>query len=88
MQETTLPAAPRRVTLPAYRRGLLGQGSILLVTSYPAGWFPDPVGRFDYRYFDGTTYMDYLTGSGLLRTDQLDGSYDGTPAAFIAASTA
>lgn len=37
------------------------------------------------RYFDGTTYMDYLTGSGLLRTDQLDGSYDGTPAAFIAA---
>jgi hypothetical protein len=38
------------------------------------------------RYFDGTTYMDYLTGSGLLRTDQLDGSYDGTPAAFIAAN--
>ncbi|KTS55806.1 nitrate ABC transporter substrate-binding protein [Microbacterium testaceum] len=37
------------------------------------------------RYFDGTTYMDYLTGSGLLRADQLDGSYDGTPAAFIAA---
>lgn len=37
------------------------------------------------RYFDGTTYMDYLTGSGLLRTGQLDGSYDGTPAAFIAA---
>jgi len=37
------------------------------------------------RYFDGTTYMDYLTGSGLLRTTQLDGSYDGTPAAFIAA---
>lgn len=37
------------------------------------------------RYFDGTTYMDYLTGSGLVRQDQLDGSYDGTPAAFVAA---
>ncbi|WP_144834859.1 ABC transporter substrate-binding protein [Microbacterium sp. BH-3-3-3] len=37
------------------------------------------------RYFDGTTYMDYLVGSGQLRADQLDGSYDGTPAGFVAA---
>jgi len=37
------------------------------------------------RYFDGTTYMDYLVGSGQLRADQVDGSYDGTPANFLAA---
>jgi hypothetical protein len=37
------------------------------------------------RYFEGSAYMDYLTGAGILREDQLDGSYDGTPAAFVAA---
>ena len=37
------------------------------------------------RYFDGTTYMDYLVGSGQLRADQVDGSYDGSPSNFLAA---
>ncbi len=36
-------------------------------------------------YFEGATYMDYLTGSGVLSPDQVDGSYDGTPANFVAA---
>ncbi|ALJ21932.1 hypothetical protein [Microbacterium sp. No. 7] len=40
------------------------------------------------RYFGGTTYMDYLVGSGILRADQLDSSYDGTPANFVAAQGA
>ncbi|MCZ2839237.1 ABC transporter substrate-binding protein [Modestobacter sp. VKM Ac-2985] len=37
------------------------------------------------RYFEGSAYMDYLTGAGILSEEQLDGSYDGTPAAFVAA---
>jgi hypothetical protein len=37
------------------------------------------------RYFDGATWMDYLVGAGILRQDQIDGSYDGTPGNFIAA---
>jgi hypothetical protein len=36
------------------------------------------------RYFGGAAYMDFLTGSGVLSADQVDGSYDGTPALFIA----
>jgi hypothetical protein len=35
-------------------------------------------------YFQGGTYMDYLLGSGILRRSQVDGSYDGSPAAFVA----
>lgn len=35
-------------------------------------------------YTRGLTYMDYLTGSGLLRSSQLDGSYTGAPDLFIA----
>jgi hypothetical protein len=36
------------------------------------------------RYFSGAAYMDYLTQSGQLDKNQVDGSYDGTPANFIA----
>ncbi|MFZ2239841.1 MAG: ABC transporter substrate-binding protein [Gordonia amarae] len=35
-------------------------------------------------YFQGTTWMDYVTGAGILSKDQVDGSYDGTPANFVA----
>lgn len=37
------------------------------------------------RYFEGSTWMDYLVGAGILDKDQIDGSYDGTPGNFIAA---
>ena len=37
------------------------------------------------RYFSGAAYMAYLTGAGILNASQTDGSYDGTPANFVAA---
>ncbi|HEX6786218.1 MAG TPA: hypothetical protein VF076_03425, partial [Acidimicrobiales bacterium] len=37
------------------------------------------------RYFQGAAYMDYLIQSGQLDKSQTDGSYDGTPANFVAA---
>jgi hypothetical protein len=36
------------------------------------------------RYFSGAAYMDFLTQSGQLDKNQVDGSYDGTPANFVA----
>jgi hypothetical protein len=36
------------------------------------------------RYFGGTAYMDYFTSTGILDSAQVDGSYDGTPANFVA----
>jgi hypothetical protein len=35
-------------------------------------------------YFQGASYMDYLIGKGILSKSQVDGSYDGTPTAFVA----
>jgi hypothetical protein len=35
-------------------------------------------------YFQGASYMDYLVGSGKLRKSQVEASYDGTPARFVA----
>jgi hypothetical protein len=34
-------------------------------------------------YFQGSTYMDYLVGSGILRQRQVDPSYDGSPSVFV-----
>ena len=34
-------------------------------------------------YFNGAMYMEYLIGSGILRRDQVDGSYDGSPARWL-----
>jgi hypothetical protein len=44
------------------------------------------IGRSDAKvfYFEGDTYMEYLIGSGALRRPQVDGSYDGSPANFVA----
>ncbi|GAB3285574.1 substrate-binding domain-containing protein [Kineosporia babensis] len=36
------------------------------------------------RYTNGLAYMDYLTETGKLSADQVDGSYDGSPGNFVA----
>jgi hypothetical protein len=44
------------------------------------------IGQTDVKvlYFQTGTYMQYLVGSGILRRRQVDGSYDGSPSAFVA----
>jgi hypothetical protein len=53
--------------------------------------YPDVTGIADLgtegvkiRYFGGAAYMDFLTTSGILSPEQVDGSYTGDPALFIA----
>ena len=45
------------------------------------------IGKTDTKvlYFEGDTYMEFLTGTGVLKKSQVDGSYDGKPANFVAA---
>ncbi|QJU54030.1 ABC transporter substrate-binding protein [Herbiconiux sp. KACC 21604] len=38
------------------------------------------------RYFGGSAYMEYLMAAGIVPEAQADGSYDGTPASFIASA--
>jgi hypothetical protein len=44
------------------------------------------IGQTDVRvlYWQGSPFMDYLLGSGILRPSQVDGSYDGSPSRFVA----
>ena len=43
------------------------------------------IGQSDAKvfYFEGDTYMDYLTGTGILKKSQINGSYDGTPSNWV-----
>jgi hypothetical protein len=44
------------------------------------------IGQTDTKvlYYQGSPYMSYLLGSGILRPSQVDASYDGTPSRFVA----
>jgi hypothetical protein len=45
------------------------------------------IGQTDTKvlYFPGSTYMSFLTGTGILRPGQVDPSYDGSPQKFVTA---
>ena len=36
------------------------------------------------RYFGGAAYMDFLTSTGVLSKDHVDGTYNGDPSLFVA----
>lgn len=38
------------------------------------------------RYFNGASYMKFLTATGVLDEKQIDGNYDGSPASFVASA--
>jgi len=37
--------------------------------SVPAGWYADPAGRFELRYWDGTTWTEHVSRAGQQFTD-------------------
>jgi hypothetical protein len=43
------------------------------------------IGQTDYPvlYYQGSPFMEYLIGTGILRRSQVDPSYDGTPGRFV-----
>jgi hypothetical protein len=48
------------------------------------------IGKTDTKvlYFQGSVYMEYLISQGQLKKSQVDGSYDGAPANFVASGGA
>src|SRR3954447_7646864 len=35
----------------------------------PAGWHPDPRGRHEHRYWDGSQWTDHVADAGVMSTD-------------------
>jgi uncharacterized protein YxjI len=44
----------------------------------PANWYPDPMGRHQVRYWDGTVWTDHVADNGVAATDPVHGG--GAPA--------
>jgi uncharacterized protein YxjI len=41
---------------------------------HPANWYPDPMGRHEYRYFDGSNWTEHVTSHGRQGVDPLHGA--------------
>lgn len=41
-------------------------------TEHEAGWYPDPTGRHQHRFYDGTAWTDHVGDSGRQSTDPLE----------------
>ena len=39
----------------------------------PASWHPDPTGKHELRYWDGSTWTDHVSDQGITGTDPVDG---------------
>jgi hypothetical protein len=45
----------------------------------PAAWQPDPTGRYEYRYWDGTRWTDHVSRGGTRATDAVGSAGTGPP---------
>jgi uncharacterized protein YxjI len=44
------------------------------MSDHPANWYPDPLGRHELRYFDGTAWTDHVSDQGITARDPLHGA--------------
>lgn len=58
---TTTTMAP--ISTPAY------QPAAAATPAVPAGWYADPAGRFDLRYWDGSAWTEHVSRAGQQYTD-------------------
>lgn len=72
MNETTRPEVPDRIR----------PGGPPRPTIQRAGWYPDPTGRFQFRYWDGTAWTAHVAtkGAGSIDTESLPPTLAGPPA--------
>jgi hypothetical protein len=57
------PAAMAPISTPAY------QPAASAAPAVPAGWYADPAGRFDLRYWDGGAWTEHVSRAGQQYTD-------------------
>lgn len=57
-------------------------------TTWPAGWFPDPTGRHDHRWWDGGAWTAHVADAGIAGLDPLPDASPAPGALPTAAGTA
>lgn len=61
-EPTPAPAAMAPISTPSYQPAATAP-------AVPAGWYADPAGRFDLRYWDGGAWTEHVSRAGQQYTD-------------------
>jgi hypothetical protein len=72
--EVVAPAEPVAVTPiesaePVTAAASTPSNATVTLTHTPAGWYPDPSGRFEMRYWDGLAWTEHVSRQGQQHTD-------------------
>ena len=54
---------------PQSARAAAGAQPRAAAPAVPAGWYADPAGRFELRYWDGSTWTEHVSRAGQQYTD-------------------
>jgi Protein of unknown function (DUF2510) len=66
----TASASPAAVVAPAATvTPPVAAASVAPASTTPAGWYPDPSGRFEMRYWDGNGWTEHVARQGQQYTD-------------------
>ena len=57
-----------------------------MTETHPASWLPDPLGRFQYRYWNGTEWTDQVSTNGTQESDPQGIGPSVNPAPVVASS--
>ncbi len=44
------------------------------MSTHPANWYPDPMGRNEHRYYDGNEWTEHVSNQGVTSVDPLQGT--------------
>jgi hypothetical protein len=69
--ETTFPpvAEPAPVAEPTPEPATEPAAQAAAASAAPAGWYADPSGRYELRYWDGGTWTEHVSRAGQQYTD-------------------
>jgi Protein of unknown function (DUF2510) len=63
------PVAPIVEAAPVYTPAPAAAPAAAATPAVPAGWYADPAGRFELRYWDGGTWTEHVSRAGQQYTD-------------------
>ncbi|MFM2070037.1 MAG: hypothetical protein RLZZ623_300 [Actinomycetota bacterium] len=63
------PVAPIVEPMPTYTPAPVYTPAPAAAAAVPAGWYADPAGRFELRYWDGGTWSEHVSRAGQQFTD-------------------
>ena len=64
-----VPASPAATAAPAAAPAAARPADPAPAPAVPAGWYADPAGRFELRYWDGATWTEHVSRAGAQFTD-------------------